>query len=283
VGENPITSHDLFTNRLYANSTPLACRIKTHQRYTVPRVDFVQWVLDLICWAGDEYVLDIGCGSGSYVEPVAERLTGSTGSLTRVTRHIIGDLSLGMLRDLRRTTDLPTINLNATSLPITADSYDVVLANHVLHNVPDVNQAVEECRRVLRKKGWLLAATNSQSTMAELAALIRAGYDRLGVPLSVLPDKPFRNFSLENGKTILNRQMAYVERHILHSALVFREAEPLLAYVNSTRGIYEPDLPNTASWDALLAVWHDMIADHIALHGEFRVGKVSGAFVALKQ
>lgn len=283
MGENPITSHDRLTSRIYADSTPLACRIEIHQRYTVPRVDFVQWALDLICWAGDEQVLDIGCGSGNYVEPVAERLRGSAGPLTRVTRHVIGDLSLGMLRDLRHTTDLPAINLDATSLPISADSYDLVLANHVLHDVPDVNQAVTECRRVLRKKGRLLAATNSQSTMAELAALIRAGYDRLGVPLSVLSNKPFRNFSLENGKAILDRQMANVERHVLHTALVFHQAEPLLAYINSIRGAYEPDLPNAISWDALLAIWHDIIADHIALHGEFRIGKVSGMFVALKQ
>jgi len=283
VGENPIISHNLLTNQLYANAAPLGCRIEIHQRYTVPRVDFVQWVLDLICWTGDEQVLDVGCGSGNYVKPVAERLTCVAKPLNHTVQHIVGDLSLGMLRDLRRTSDLLAITLDATSLPIAADSCDVVLANHLLHRVSDVNQAVSECWRVLRKKGRLLAATNSQSTMAELAALIRAGYDRLGVPLSALPDKPFRNFSLENGKPILSRQLANVERHVLHNALVFREAEPLLAFINSTRSLYELDLPNTVSWDALLTVWRDLIVDHIALHGEFRVSKISGAFVALKQ
>lgn len=283
MGENPITSRDLLTNRLYANPTPLARRIEIHQRHTVPRVDFVQWVLDLICWVGDEQVLDVGCGSGNYVEPVAERLTRVASPLTQTVQHVIGDLSLGMLRDLRHTSDLPVINLDVTSLPISADSCDVVLANHLLHHVSDVDQAVSECRRVLREKGQLLAATNSQSTMAELAALIRAGYDRLGVPLSALPDKPFGNFSLENGQSILSRQLANVERHTLHTALVFSEAKSLLTFINSTRSLYEPNLPNTVSWDVLLTAWHDMIADHIALHGEFRVSKISGAFVALKQ
>ena len=138
VGENPIISHDLLTSRIFANSTPLACRTEIHNRFTVPRVDFVQWVLDLIGWADDEQVLDIGCGSGAYVEPV-------TDLVNEVTRHVIGDLSLGMLRDLRPTTDLPAINLDATSLPISADSCDVDLANHVLHDVLGVNQAVTEC------------------------------------------------------------------------------------------------------------------------------------------
>jgi hypothetical protein len=60
--------------RMYANEGPLQVRIRTHERYTQPPVDFPAWVVDRVPWRGDEVVLDVGCGSGAYVAPVNARL-----------------------------------------------------------------------------------------------------------------------------------------------------------------------------------------------------------------
>jgi SAM-dependent methyltransferase len=156
------------------------------------------------------------------------------------------------------------------------------MANHVLYHVAPVDRAVEECHRVLRAGGRLLAATNSQTSMTELTVLICEGYDRLGIPLTAVPDRASWPFTLENGQAILTPWFDQVERHVLHSALVFAEPAPLLAYIDSMRGLYEPNLPDGVSWDNLLQVLHEMVADYIARHGEFRVNKASGAFVAIK-
>jgi ubiquinone/menaquinone biosynthesis C-methylase UbiE len=220
-------------------------------------------------------VADIGCGNGNYVVPVAERLT-------RDAVHVVGDVSPGMLRGLRSRSTLAVINLDVNSLPLPTGACDVILVNHVLHHIRDVNRAVAECSRVLRKGGWLLAATNSLSTMAELPALIHKGFDRLGIPSTAPADNPFSNFSLESGQAILVPWFGRVERHLLHNALVFPEPAPLLAFVDSGRGLYETDLPPDVHWDDLLDVWRDLVAEHITRHGEFRVNKISGAFVATK-
>jgi hypothetical protein len=131
--------------------------------------------------------------------------------------------------------------------------------------------------------GRLVAATNSQTTMAELTTLIREGYDHLGVSLSALPHSPLGGFALETGYAVLARWLDQVEHHVLQSALVFPEPEPLLIYIGSLKGLYEPRLPPDISWDNLMDVWHKLISDHIGRHGEFRINKVSGAFVALKR
>lgn len=278
------TDRDHLAGRHYANEDLFAIRIATHQRYTVPSVDFIRWVLDLIPWQGDERVLDVGCGNGQYAEPLAARLTGAG-------RYLAGDLSLGMLRDLLKGSlqqnRLPggatAVNMDAAALPLPEGSCDTVLANHMLYHVPDLDQALAECQRVLRDGGRLLAATNSQTTMAELQVLIYEGCERLGAPQAITLHHDSLRFSLENGQALLARQFNQVERHVLHTALVFPDPEPLLAYVNSMRDMYEPGLPDGIAWDDLLTIWRGMIADHIARHGTFRVGKVAGAFVAVKQ
>ena len=267
------SNHDHLCGQLYANDKLLAIRIATHKRYTVPPVDLTQWTLDLISWQGDEQVLDVGCGSGQYMAPVTERLT-------EAGRYLAGDLSSGMLRGLPD--DAPAANMDVVTIPLPSHSCDVVLANHVLHHAHDVGQAVAECHRVLCAGGRLVAVTNSQSTMTELVILIREGFNRLGTSPAVAHDHVFRPFTLENGQATLTHYFDQVERHILHSALVFPEPAPLLAYVDSMRSSYEPGLPNGVAWDDLMHVWHKMISEHIAQHRAFRIGKVVGAFVAVK-
>jgi SAM-dependent methyltransferase len=268
------TNRDYLTGQLYADNKLLAIRIATHRRYTVPRVDMVQWALDLLPWRGDERVLDVGCGDGLYVPAVAERLTGPG-------RYLAGDLSLGILRELPH--GVPAVNADAVALPAPAGSCDVVLANHMLYHVSDTGRAVAECHRVLCEGGQLLAVTNSQTSMGELVGLMREGYDRLGISPDATPDHVIWPFALENGQAVLSGCFDQVERHVLRSALVFPESAPLLAYLDSTRSLYEPGLPGDVAWDDLMRVWDDLISAHIMRHEAFRVNKVIGAFVAVKR
>jgi hypothetical protein len=70
---DPVTDRRHLTSKTYATGAAgLDVRIETHQRYTRPQVDFAQWILEQIRWHGDEVVLDVGCGSGLYVDPVLD-------------------------------------------------------------------------------------------------------------------------------------------------------------------------------------------------------------------
>ena len=123
---NRATDREFLTKEEYGTEAHLVTRIRTHQLYTQPQVNFADWVLDHLPWCGDEVVLDIGCGSGMYVEPVLARLTVG-GCLWA------GDLSMGMLRDLTAKgvpAEVKLFNADAMELPMPADSCDVVMANH---------------------------------------------------------------------------------------------------------------------------------------------------------
>lgn len=264
--------------QMYTTEEPLAIRVRTHKLYTQPQMDFQAWVLDHVPWRGDEQVLDIGCGSGSYVEPVCERLR-------RGGRLLAGDLSWGMLRDLSARS-LPDragpLNADVMRLPLCEACCDVVLVNHMLYHVPQIEVAVSEIHRVLRSGGRLVAATNAQDAMQTFIAEMEEAGRALGHPFKV-PTIPVRvRFTLENGRAYLRSSFAEVERDVIESALVFSEAAPAIAYINTTRLLYEPPLPEGLDWERMIAQVERQIRGRIADAGLYRVLKTAGVFVATK-
>lgn len=251
----------------YRSQDNLETRIRTHEQYSVPRVDFTSWVLERIAWRGDEVVLDAGCGAGAYVEPVRQR----------TVHYLAGDLSPGMLRALAQR-GVPRINLDAQRLPLAGQSVDVVLANHMLYHVPDGKAAVREFARVLRPAGRFLAATNSAHSMAELEEVGAEVGKTLGLeePLAVTPTL---SFTLENGAALLSRHFSHVERHDLPGALVFPEPQPVVDYLASMRERFVQLLPAGVTWEDVAAALRELLSAHIAERGEFRVNKMAGVFV----
>jgi SAM-dependent methyltransferase len=53
-------------------------------------------------------------------------------------------------------------------LPFEGERFDAVVANHVLHHVPDTERALSEIARVLRPRGTMYAATNGERAHSEM-------------------------------------------------------------------------------------------------------------------
>lgn len=257
-----------FLSEQYATQSNLSVRSRTHSLYSRPQVDLAEWVLELIPWSGRETVVDVGCGSGSYI----------AGARARCGTYLAGDLSIGMLGGLEGN-GFDRVNLDAQVLPLADQSADVILANHMLYHVPDLEAAVADFARVLRPGGRLLAATNSGESMKEFYELAQAAWRRLNV-VKPLPMKGEVSFSLENGREVLARTFRQVERYELPGALVFPEAGPVIDYMGSAREQYEELLPIGLEWYDFAAALRLELEALIANRGEFRVGKLAGAFVA---
>jgi len=273
-----VTDQEHLTTHTYATDEPLAVRIRTHELYTRPRMDFAAWVLNHVPWCGDETVLDIGCGAGLYIEPVSACLTGGG-------RLLCGDLSLGMLRDVAAKA-LPAaaslFNVDAMHLPLPDNCCDVVLANHMLYHVPDIERAVVEAHRVLRSNGYLVAATNARDSMRGFIELIESASFVLGHPIEIPVSPVMTRFNLENGSPFIDTIFCKVEMIKLPSVLTFSTAEPVMAYVNSMRHTYRSLLSDGLDWDTLLKEVERQIRSTLALHNEYRVPKTTGLFLATK-
>jgi ubiquinone/menaquinone biosynthesis C-methylase UbiE len=264
------TNKDHLTGKSYKTQDKLNVRILTHQLYTQPQVDFIQWVLDKIEWRGDETAVDLGCGAGAYIEQ----------GLSRCATYIAGDLSFGMVKELPQP-GLSRLNLDIQHIPLADNTADVVLANHMLYHVPDKDMALAEIKRILRPGGRLVAATNSATNMAELIDLRRQAMQQIDLTIDpVLEKSPVAElFSLENGRSHLLPHFSHIQRHDLPSALVLPDPQPLLDYIASSRDWYETFLPNTVTWNDLYHQFQTLLADHFAQNPEYRVSKLTGVFI----
>lgn len=270
---NPRTDREILTTEAYATDEHLAVRYRIHEQYTLPLVDFHRWVLDTLQWSGDEWVLDVGCGPGAYFRATAERVPRG--------RLVAGDLSFGMARQARQAPAadrFAVINFDVQRLPFADDTFDVVLANHMLYHVSDLAGALAEIRRVLRPDGVLVAGTNSRDNLPELDTLMRRscallGYPRVGARIG-------DEFSLERGAMLLAHHFRAVARYDLPSAFHFPEVVPVLEYLNSIRPLHEAELPAGVTWAELMTMLEKQITRLIRHFGELKVSKLAGVIVA---
>src|SRR5450432_3243064 len=272
---SPGTDRENLTQRAYATDEMLTIRQRTHELYSFPKMKFKEWVLDRITWRGDEHDLDIGAGQGSYFSLTRRRTP--NGQLVAV------DLSLGMARKALSHPDAEQVlNLDAQTLPFSDGEFDVILANHMLYHVPDLDATLVEFHRVLAPGGCVIAATNSQFNLPEFEQLIRRAYGLLGaIGPDVEPMYPTEhNFTLEDGAMRMARHFFAVARFDLPGAFIFPSTQPVLDYINSTRALREPQLPRRIAWDDFIGVMGEQIERLITHFGELIVNKLTGVLIA---
>jgi hypothetical protein len=90
-------------------------------------------------------------------------------------------------------------------------------------------------------------------------------------------------FTLENGWAFFQPFFPDVRQGTVESALVFSEAAPAVAYINSLRHTYSPQLPDGLAWETLIEQVERQIGAKIAAQGQYRVAKTTGVFIATRE
>lgn len=257
-----ITGVDLVPPTQYATEANLRARQRLWEiSPREPAFSLFPWVLDLASVHDGDRVLEVGCGNGGYLALV----------------EAIGmDISVGMLHAARDRTSAALICGDAQRLPFQNESFDVVLAPHMLYHVADRRAAIQELRRVLKRSGTCVAVTNSARCHRELVDLVESvvGHDwRLQRPADVA-------FSLENGAEQLRAGFELVERVDAPSGVVrVRDAEALAAYLGSIGDHYEREIAAWMTWNDVVRECRDRASAIIAERGYFPISTVVGAFI----
>lgn len=263
---------DILRQQAYATDEMLKLRYHIHETYSVPNVDFRQWVISRLHWSGSERVLDLGCGPGAYVETLA--------AMVPEVRYMGLDFSAGMLEKHPQRGAIT--QADSQDLPYAAHSFDVVMANHMLYHLPDIDRALAEIRRVLRPDGVLLAATNSVESMPQFRDLFKRAIMVLTAPGKQIkvPRPASYAFTLESGTRQLSNRFFAVMRQDFPSAFVFDEIEPVMEYLGTMRSLYEPQLPPEVDWDAVMMIVREQVRNQLNYVGQLIVQKLSGVLIA---
>ncbi len=254
----------------YRDSANLRARAGLHARFSTNKVDWLRWVFERLDLQRGSRVLEVGCGTGElWRRNLPDVPSGCT--------VVVSDLSPGMASEARgklaadgRFT--PCV-CDAQHLPFPADSFDQVVANHMLYHVPDRRRALGEMWRVLRPGGRLVAATNGISHMRELwQTLDRVSPGAEAKAKAVAVDG---GFSLQNGAEQLAEWFADVTIARRDDSLEVTEARPVVEYALSS------DLYDLSGDRASRLA--ELVECEIVKHGRFAITKEAGLFEARKQ
>lgn len=259
----------------YKTADNLKARIALHERYST-NDSWYDFVFEHLLAAPQEArVLELGTGPDTLWRECAAQIP-PTWDLT------LTDLSDGMLAEAKETFQnlsvKPTFrSVDAQEIPFEENTFDLVIANHMLYHVPDLDKAVSEVRRVLKPGGLFCAATNGGEHMLELDELINDWLSDYGV---VFERANSFNFLLENGEAVLAKRFGTVARRDLSdNTLAVDEVKPLIDYVmsmNRMRGGLESAREDL---ETMLEDLRKRVETKLT-SGPFIIHKSSGLFVA---
>lgn len=255
----------------YQNANNISARIRLHKDYSVNKQGWFPWIYEtgiapILLQSSEKSIeiLELGCGEGSLWLENKEKLPESV--------HItVSDISEGMIRDIRRNLDGDTRfsyeTFDCHKIPAQANSYDLIIANHLLFYCDHIPKVCDEIKRVLKPDGLFLCSTYGSDHMKEITELVQKFDQRIVLAAENLYDR----FGLENGSTILRDFFDKIEIYTYEDAILIDQAEPLIEYILSCHG-------NQNQY--LLDRYHDFrLFVEKQLKKEYRITKEAGFFL----
>ena len=249
-----LTSMENTLKAQYQNATNISARIRLHKLYTTNQQGWFPWVFEQCRITDHMHVLELGCGNGALWRE----------NFAKIPEHnsiLLNDISEGMLRDTRREINLleqqrlaaskvehaaasgnPMIASDDTrftfeafdchTIPYADNSFDLVIANHVLFYCNDLNAVLEEVRRVLKPDGHFVCSTYGASHMQEITHLVQD----FNPQITLSADHLYERFGLENGASLLAPYFSSIDMKCYEDGLFVTESEPLIEYILSCHG-----------------------------------------------
>jgi ubiquinone/menaquinone biosynthesis C-methylase UbiE len=254
----------------YKDSTNLKIRINLHDRYGVNKCGWFNWIFDKINLKPKNRILEVGCGNG-------ELWRESKGKIPKDTHIVLSDISAGMINDarenLKNLKDMVQFEIiDCNELPYENESFDVIIANHMLFYIKDKEKAFSEIKRVLKTGGYFYCSTYGVEHMKQIEELTKNFDSRIALAEVNL----FEIFGLENGEEQLKPWFEDIKKHIYEDYLAVDDYKPLLDYILSCHGNEHEILKGRYN------EFENYVKSKVEKSGIFKISKHAGLFQCRK-
>ena len=197
--------------KAYADEKRYAARMAKQETATGP--DPYAVVFGMVAEREPRDIVEVGCGRGELAERMSRELSAHVIALDQSARMV----------ELTAARGVEAIIGDVVDLPFGDESFDCAVAAWMLYHASDLDQALAELRRVLRRDGRLVAATSSERNLAEVWELV----GEIGAPGG--------GFTVESAGAALRRHFNHVEQRDVFGTVTFRDREAAYEYVANTR------------------------------------------------
>ena len=225
-----LTSMEKSLKNQYQNASNISARINLHSLYSQNKQGWFPWIYEQCNIKAGMNILELGCGDGAL-------WTSNLPLLPNQVQVLLSDKSEGMLRDTRRAIGTKDSRFSFKAfdchqIPYKENTFDLIIANHVLFYCEDISKVCKEVQRVLKPGGLFVCSTYGSNHMKEINELVQGFDDR--IVLSA--DKLFERFGRENGANTLNSFFSQTQWMLYEDSLLVPDAEPLISYILSCHG-----------------------------------------------
>ena len=250
----------------YKNAKNLNDRISLHEKYSTNSQGWFNWLFEKIDFSKVNRLLELGCGNGKLWQENTIDL--------RNREIFLSDISEGMVDEVRTKlgSDFNCIVVNAEKIPFKDAYFDMIIANHVLFYLNDLNQGLKEIDRVLKPNGVFYCSTYGKEHMKEITELVQNFDSHINLSNHSLYDI----FGLENGEAILKKYFSNVQRLEYPDSLEITESKPLIDYIMSCHGNQNEIL------GPRLNEFKEYIDELLKKNGKIVVTKHAGLFIGYR-
>lgn len=217
-----------IVQKQYNNAANLNTRISIHDKYSVNKQGFGNWIVSNYQITNGMRVLELGCGTGDI-------WTRNSNLITKCAELVLTDFSEGMIQTAHSNIgDFPNVTyrvVDIQEIPFEMNNFDIVIANMMLYHVPDLGKGLSEVKRVLKESGRFYCATYGEHGIIEYISGLLKPYG--------VEDRVNKNFTLQNGKQILAQYFSSVEMMEYIDSLEVTNIDDMLDYIYSLTSMTE--------------------------------------------
>ena len=203
----------------YKSPDKLNVRIRLHQLYSTNKEGFNNWIVKHYSIKKESSILELGCGTGITWQE-------HTKLLQDCKEIYVTDLFEVMIEKARANigehSNIHYEVVNAEDLIYEDERFDIVIANMMLYHIPNLDKALSEIRRVLKKNGIFYSATYGENGVESF----------INQMLNIQTERQ-HTFTLQNGKGILENWFSDVEKLEYDDKLLISNYSDLVEYIQS--------------------------------------------------